>query len=271
MTILSKLTIIFLASIVVSSCASDLNKRVKEANDLAAANKFEQKLVESGDFVVTTYQRINDKNLPYVFYLEGDGRAFIGRYNISDNPTPGRPMLLKLAILDDRPNVVYIARPCQYTPLEQSPKCQQVYWTDKRMAEEIITSVNGAIEAISKEKDVSLVGFSGGGGVAVLIAARNKHVKNIITIAGNLDHIAFNKHHNATPMTGSLNPIDYAEQISHIPQLHLSGGKDKRVPSFIAISYVAKSAAKNVLQKTIINAEHMKGWEEVWPKLLNGG
>lgn len=265
-----KLITIFLVSILMSSCASDLNRRVKAANNIAVANNFEQKLIQSGDFVLTTYQRINDKNLPYIFYLEGDGRSFVGRYNVSDNPTPGRPMLLKLAVLDDRPNVVYIARPCQYTPLEQSPKCQQVYWTNKRMADEIIVSINGAIETISNRQNVSLVGFSGGGGIAVLVAARNKYVKNIITIAGNLDHIAFNKYHNAGSMTGSLNPIDYAKQISHVPQLHLSGGKDKIVPSFIATSYVAKSAAKHVLQKTIKNAEHLEGWEAVWPKLLKG-
>ena len=33
----------------------------------------------------------------------------------SDNPTPVNPMLLKLATMDKRPNIVYIARPCQYT------------------------------------------------------------------------------------------------------------------------------------------------------------
>jgi len=270
MGILPKLVIIFLTSIVITGCASDITKKVKAAEDIAIANNFEQKMVQSGDFVLTTYQRITDKNLPYVFYLEGDGQAFIGRYTVSDNPTPARPMLLKLAAIDERPNVVYIARPCQYTPLEQSPKCIQNYWTNKRMSEEVIASMNGAINDISNGQNISLVGFSGGGGVAVLIAARNKHVKDIITIAGNLDHVAFNKYHNAMPMTGSLNPIDYAKQISHVPQLHLSGEKDKRVPSFIATGYVAKSASKHVMHRTIENAEHMKGWEAVWPKVLKG-
>ena len=34
----------------------------------------------------------------------------MGRYSISDNPTLVPPMLLKLAALDNRSNVVYIAR-----------------------------------------------------------------------------------------------------------------------------------------------------------------
>jgi dienelactone hydrolase len=144
-------------------------------------------------------------------------------------------MLLSLAAMDKRPNIVYVARPCQYTPMELNSKCNPSYWTVKRFSDDSVSSINDVINKInSHQHKFSLIGYSGGGGIAVLIASRNNMVKDIITIAGNLDISAFTNHHKVSPMSGSLNPIDYAKLINNIPQLHLSGGKDKIIPPFIA-------------------------------------
>ncbi len=255
-------------SLLLSSCISSIEKRVEEADKVASMNKFEKKLVKAGDFVITTYQRISDKDSPYVFYIEGDGSISIGRYAIADNPTPSKVMLFKLATLDTRPNIVYIARPCQYTPVELNPNCNQAYWTDKRMAEEVIESTNIVINSINNGNPASLVGFSGGGGVAILVAARNKHIKDIITIAGNLDIENFSKHHGIYALKESLNPIDYAIKISNIPQLHLSGSKDAIVPSKIMQGYIKASSSDCTQQKIFPNITHTKGWDKVWQDVL---
>jgi dienelactone hydrolase len=269
MKYLSKILLTAILYTLLSSCSPNLAMRVIDADFVAKSNNFTKRLVKGGDFWITTYQRVNNKNLPYVFYIEGDGHAFNGRYNISDNPTPNRPMLLKLAALDDRPNVIYIARPCQYTDISYNPKCNQSYWTDKRMSNEVVLSINEVIETLNNDSQFSLIGFSGGGGLAVLIAARNKHVKDIITLSGNLDHVSFNKHHNiGKPMLASLNPIDYALQVSQVPQLHVSSGKDKIVPPFIADKYVAASHSICVHQTIFNTAEHNKGWEDIWKYIL---
>ncbi|WP_375359250.1 alpha/beta hydrolase [Candidatus Tisiphia endosymbiont of Neophilaenus lineatus] len=254
--------------LLLSSCASSIETRVKEAEKVASINKFEKKLVKAGDFVITTYQRVSDKDSPYVFYIEGDGSISIGRYAIADNPTPSKVMLFKLATLDTRPNIVYIARPCQYTPVELNPNCNQAYWTDKRMAEEVIESTNIVINSINNGNPASLVGFSGGGGVAILVAARNKHIKDIITIAGNLDIENFSKHHGIYALKESLNPIDYAIKISNIPQLHLSGSKDAIVPSKIMQGYIKTSPLDCTQQKIFPNITHTKGWDKVWQEVL---
>lgn len=254
--------------LLLSSCASSIETRVKEAEKVASINKFAKKLVKAGDFVITTYQRVSDKDSPYVFYIEGDGSISIGCYAIADNPTPSKVMLFKLATLDTRPNIVYIARPCQYTPVELNPNCNQAYWTDKRMAEEVIESTNIVINSINNGNPTSLVGFSGGGGVAILVAARNKHIKDIITIAGNLDIENFSTHHRIYVLKESLNPIDYAIKISNIPQLHLSGSKDAIVPSKIMQGYIKASSSDCTQQKIFPNITHTKGWDKVWQEVL---
>jgi predicted esterase len=225
---------------------------------------FKKVLVKGGDFWITTYQKITNKHKPYVFYIEGDGAAVNGIYRVSRNPTPRRQMLIKLAAMDTRPNVVYVARPCQYTPMDLNPKCSMQYWTDKRRSDDSVQSLNEVINRINNNNKFSLIGFSGGGGIAVLIAARNYMTKDIITISANLDHVAFTTHHNVTPMIGSLNPIDYAKQVTHIPQLHISGGKDTIIPPFIADKFVQKASTSCVKQQIFKDNSHRHGWDKIW-------
>lgn len=259
-----------LLCLILSSChtTNPITRNI-DSDFVGKSHGFIRRIVKAGDFWVTTYQKITNKSLPYVFYIEGDGFAFVNRYSISDDPTPVRPMLLKLATLDSRPNVVYIAQPCQFTPMSLNPKCNQAYWTNLRMSGEVINVLNEVINTINHDLKFSLVGYSGGGGITVLIAAKNKLVKNIITISGNLDHISLSKYHNVNPMIGSMNPIDYAAQIRNIPQLHISGGKDTTVPPFIADKFVQASASTCVHQHIFDIAQHTQGWAGVWEYILN--
>lgn len=245
----------------------------KEAEESSFKNGFSRQIVKGGGFALTTYRKITDSKKPFVFYIEGDG--FLGgRGYISSDPTPRDLMLLNLAFLDKRPNVVYIARPCQFTDPESDPKCSGTYWLDKRMSEEVIFSVNEVINKtnISGEK-FSLVGFSGGGGVAVLIAARNEKVKDVLTVAANLDHEAFTDFHSkirsVSPMDGSLNPINFAFKVRNVPQLHLAGGKDERVPVSITEKYVKACSSSCVKSKIFPKNTHSSGWKELWPEILN--
>ena len=255
------------ALISLSGC--NLIRRESNPEVIGRLYGFEKKLVKGGAFQITTYQKITDKSRPYVFYIEGDGMAFKGKYKVSDNPTPRHKVLMKLASMDKRPNVVYVARPCQYTDMKLNPKCDSSYWTSKRLSDDSVESINQVINRLNTNNaKFSLVGYSGGGGIAVLIAARNPMVQDIITISGTLDHKAFTKHHNVSPMIGSLNPIDYVAEISDIPQLHLSGGKDDRIPPFIADEFVTASESYCVKHKIFSSNSHSSGWEDVWEYVL---
>lgn len=262
MKYLSNIAILILATVFLSGCETvTSNQTASSADEIYG---FKKVLVKGGDFLITTYQRIDDKNAPFTFYIEGDGAAFNGKFKISNNPTPKKQMFISLAAMDKRPNVVYIARPCQYTPMHLNPKCSNQYWTNKRMSEDSVLAINDVINSINNKQKFSLIGYSGGGGIAILIAARNHMVSDIITVAGNLDHQAFTTHHHVTPMKGSLNPIDYVTQVRNIPQLHISGGKDTIIPPFIADKFVQKASSPCVKQQIFASVSHRAGWKEMW-------
>ena len=261
--------IFIILALFLTSCATNDFTKHRVAENFAIEHGFKRKLVKGGQFWFTTFQRMTSEKLPFVIYIEGDGEAFKHRYTISDDPTPKKIMMLELATMDQRRNVVYLARPCQYTSMDVNNACNQTYWTDKRMSEDSVHAINEAIKTIAGYEPVDLIGFSGGGGIAVLVGARNSQVRSITTVAGNLDHASFNKFHRVRPMVGSLNPIDYAKKIANIPQLHLSGGQDKVVPAFIADDFIKAVGTSRCVQREIIaNATHTKNWNKDWMYIL---
>ncbi len=262
-------------------CDSQRLKMTQTADQITAPKGFTRKLVKGGSFNLTTYQKITNPKDKFVIYIEGDGAVYFRNSKLSSShPTPVSLMFLDLALLDNRPNVVYLARPCQYTPIELNPKCSisdnkenQQYWGSKRFSEEVIVSLNEAVNKITNGSRFDLVGFSGGGAVAVLIAARNKNVDSILTIAANLDVSKFAEYHDkpyrpVDKMKNSLNPIDYTEKVKDIPQLHLSGGKDIRLPEFIAKNFVSKIHTGCAKHKVIPKVEHAIGWNKHWRDIL---
>jgi hypothetical protein len=251
-----------------TSCASH-DARQKSAALVETDAGFQSHILKAGTFWLQTYQKIKNPHLPYAIYIEGDGFAFRNKRQASPDPTPKRPMLLNLAAMDYRSNVIYIARPCQYVNIAMDNHCNQSYWTTKRMSEEVVNSINVAIQDITRGQPLDLIGFSGGGGIAVLVASRNKHVRSIVTLAGNLDYIRFNEyHHVSRPMIGSLNPIDAAYKNRNIPQLHLSGANDNIVPAFITDHFVQSSHSTCVRQEILPDVSHDTGWYDVWSYVL---
>ena len=250
------------------ACTPNITARREAAQSLACSNDFSKVLIKSGKFTLTTYQKIKDPKGIVVFYIEGDGFAFVDSNRISHNPTPLRPMLLELATLDNRDNIVYLARPCQYTDLKLDKACTNYYWTCARMSKDIVISITGVIQQIAQNREVSLVGFSGGGGIAILVAPYISKLKNIITIAGNLDIEAFADSHNAIKMSNSFNPLAFVNYVKNIPQIHISGSQDKVVPSLIAQKFTKKigKCAKHIV---VHNATHGNGWSNVWQKFTD--
>ncbi len=126
-------------------------------------------------------------------YIEGDGHAWENTRTPSSDPTPHSDVTLRLAAADPTAcAVLYLARPCQYTRV-LSPACATRYWTDARFAPEVISATNAAIDRAKAQtgaQRVVLVGFSGGGAVAVLAATLRDDVAFLGTVAGNLDHAA---------------------------------------------------------------------------------
>jgi dienelactone hydrolase len=261
---------LILLSMTISSCSKNVNTI---AYNISKQAGFKPAEIKGGEFVLRVYYRFDKPGAPLHVYLEGDGRSWLTPSRASYNPTPRDPIGLSLAAQDYADNVLYIARPCQYVPFDKNPNCEYPYWTHKRFAPEIIKSVSAVIDRgkkMAKARGVELIGFSGGGAVAILVASKRRDVTGIRTVAGNLDHEEWTNHHKIDPMKGSLNPVDVAKKVSRIPQIHYVGMLDKVIERTVADSFKQRaggSRANCVQIKEIIRASHTKGWEKLWVRL----
>ncbi len=225
--------------------------------------------VVAGQFTLTTYARIARPKQTLHVYIEGDGRAWVNRSTISPNPTPKTATGLLLAVADDWPNVVYIARPCQFRNLTHE-YCDSAYWTNKRFSEEVVMATGLVVDhylALTHANKIELIGYSGGAAIAALLAARRNDVTSLRTVAGNLDHTAVNRYHHVSQMLESLNPMDQVARLHRLPQRHFVGEKDEIVPASVAQAFV--NSQQSCAHLTVVpTATHTTGWVERWAELL---
>ncbi len=261
------LSILFIFLVGCSS-STQINDSIKSATQA----QFIESRIETNPFLLTSYERIKTKERVANIYIEGDGRAWLTKKKPSLNPTPQNPMALKLASLDPNENVIYLARPCQYTKLVQKEACPQKYWTSHRFAPEVVEAMNEAIDDIKQRHHITqfnLIGFSGGGNIAALLTARRNDILSLRTVAGNLDHQIQSEIHDVTAMPHSLNAKNIADRISYIPQIHFVGATDKIVPTEVSQSYLSQMSNDSCTHRQMVpNVGHIDGWEEVWTTLL---
>jgi hypothetical protein len=245
--------------------------RDAHADALAGTAGLNRELINAGSFVLTAYSRISRPDAPLDLYIEGDGLAWISRSEPSLDPTPREATGLALAAADPAPNVGYLARPCQFTPMAMNPRCGVPYWTGKRFAPEVVASMNEAVSQLVARvpgQRINLVGYSGGGALAVLIAARRTDVASIRTVAGNLDDEFVNRLHDVSPMPQSEDAIDFAAPVASIPQIHFSGANDLVVPPSVAQRFVEAAGKRCAQALTVPNVKHDGDWSLLWPALL---
>jgi len=201
-------------------------------------------------------------------YLAGDGLPFFrGRY-VNPDPTPRNALALKLMALDPSPSVL-IGRPC-YHQQASSALCQDSkWWTTHRYSDEVVDAIAQAInDYATNASKIVLVGFSGGGTLAVLVAQKVENIDTIVGINPNLNTKAWARQHGYTPLLGSLNPAD---STSRIPQytriLLLTGTSDKNVSAHLWQKHY--QGLTNVKIVSYSNFTHTCCWTEVWPEILN--
>jgi pimeloyl-ACP methyl ester carboxylesterase len=239
------------------------------AERLAQSAGLTRESIVTDSFVLTSFSRIGDPNAAVDIYIEGDGRAWDSRYTPSLDPTPRHALALQLAARDPAANVVYLARPCQFTA--RDPRCETAYWTGKRYAPEVITALDDAIGQVATRapgQSLNLIGYSGGGALAVLVAAGRRDVASLRTVAGNLDLDEFTRLHQVSPLTGSRNPIDAAARVAQIPQVHFSGADDRIVPPSVARHFASAAGGSCVRTEIVPGLGHEGDWARVWPQLL---
>lgn len=256
--------LILAAIFFVSGCHENFAEIRLKASEISSKSGFGEQIYQTENFKIYTLQKITDPKKPIRVYFEGDGKAFIRKHLVSANPTPTSYFLVKLLQRDDWPNIIYIARPCQYL---EDDKCDPKYWTNARFSNEIIDASNEVLQNFRTQK-LELIGYSGGAAIAKHIAVRNKNVLNFRSIAGNLDHETFTKVHHVLPLDESA-PDQDLDRLANIPQIHFIGEKDVIIPPNVSQSYLEKLPQKNCVEIfTVKNATHSKGWGERWQELL---
>lgn len=208
-------------------------------------------------------------------YIEGDGRAWASRRTPSKNPTPDKAVALALAQHSAPSARLYLGRPCQYLLQPLPGQCEPEIWTNSRYSPDNVRRLSGALDAYLSENqwrqtpDIYLVGFSGGGVMALLLADLRRDIAGVITVAGNLDVAGWADWHEVSPLTNSLNPRDSAATLSSIPQIHWRGENDTIVPVEAQRGYLNELAANAVVKvETIKGVDHSCCWSENWPRML---
>ena len=234
------------------------------ATSLNPPENFNYKEIQTKNFKIASWQKITDPRAVYKIYIEGDGYAFTSQGQATQDPTPKGHLVRELAFGDENPNVIYLSRPCQYL---KSGICSQRHWTTARFAPEIVTAEYEAIKAIAGENPVILVGFSGGAQIAGLVstAKTGLNVKKVITIGGNLDHLAWTQYHKLPMLNESMNLESYKAQFLYIPQVHYVGSQDKVIPPVLVRNFVGE--AYPIIE--VKEATHNDGWEEIYQQIWN--
>lgn len=265
-------TVIFAALFACSS--SSYNQLVSSADNIALQAEFQKVYVPGGPFKLLSYSRVKQRGNIATIYIEGDGRAWITRNRVSLNPTPRNPLMLTLAVSDkSSDNIIYLGRPCQYRPTIVDAECDPNYWTMARYSSLVVESMNDALDTLKLQhnfEQVVLVGYSGGGALAVLMAAEREDVIAITTVAANLDINAFTDWHKVSPMSDSLNPVDFTEVVKAIPQRHFFGAQDLIVPMATIDKYKALLNDQPCISFVELeNTDHSQGWKQLWPTIFS--
>ncbi|MFV9657358.1 alpha/beta fold hydrolase [Pseudomonas sp. NY15366] len=244
-------------------------ERAHSADKLAAEHYWAAQTLITNPFQLRAYVPAAAAAETLAVYIEGDGLAWLSSTRPSTDPTPRAPVGLQLALAQPTGAAAYLARPCQFIATQSI--CSHDYWTDARFAPEVVKSLDQAIDQLKARvgaQQLILVGYSGGGTLALLLAARRDDVARVITVAGNLNPRAWTTHHRLQPLKRSLNPADQQKALASTRQQHLAGGRDRIVPAALASAFNDAYTSGTPSRVYLLpEHDHACCWARDWPSL----
>ena len=223
-----------LCALLLSGCAGLWQSSAERADAQARAGQFQP--VSSVAGPIKAWLRVAPgaaADAPLTIYIEGDGANWRGPYRPPADPTPDNALTLRLALRDPGVGVAYLGRPCQYLDEEALAQCAPSLWIRARYGDMALKVIDRVIDNLKQDTGagrLQLVGFSGGGAIAMLIAARRADVACVVTLASPLDTAAWTSALDLSPLTESHNPFDYTSRLRFIAQTHFAAADDKIVP-----------------------------------------
>ncbi len=198
-------------------------------------------------------------------FIEGDASVKQALRSAPPDPTPRHLLMLRL-MQDDKAMAILLGRPC-YHGTFATDNCEIRHLGPERYSAEIVESMILALQNeldYSGAKKVIFFGYSGGGALAILMAAQYPGTAAIVTLAGNLDNTALAAYHKSPPLSGSLNPADLPALPRSVAQLHFFGAKDENVPASLAQKTLTR---QNVSPIIFPGIDHECCWRDVWPDI----
>ncbi len=226
----------------------------------AAAESLIHRPVRTSAFEHSVYEKRGDDRYQVVF-IEGDGRPWIEGGTVpAHDPTPHDALAFDL-MLATPARAYYLTRPCYFETWTEA--CTADLWTSGRYSGAVVASLAEAIRATTDgERPLILVGYSGGGALAVLLATELDGVHGIVTVAGLLDTDAWTAHHGYEPLDESINP---AAIRTPVRRLHLHGAGDTVVP--IEQTRLAVAALPDSSLRVFDDYDHVCCWRRDWPDI----
>lgn len=202
----------------------------------------------------------------FVFF-EGDGRPWTAQgMQPSADPDPRHAVALELATAQQ---ATLLGRPC-YHGHAGDPDCHAALWTSGRYSDPVVESMAAALRqviATRTSRPLVLVGYSGGGALALLVADRVPEVRAVVTLAANLDLEAWTRYHGYQPLADSLDPLA-ARTLRPGCEIHIAAARDTVVPpSLVKAGAARRPGASFRIEPGV---DHACCWRSRWKALLAG-
>ena len=254
-----------IAGLIVAGCAASIER----AESIAARAELDRHVIEGVGFRHLVYETRAAAAGPVWIYIEGDGVPWLTEFVPARDPTPRAPVALAMLARGPQP-AAYIGRPC-YFEMHADPGCEPVVWTHARFGPEVVRSMRVAIESLlaargTPERRLVLVGFSGGGTLATLLAARLPNTCALITIASPLDLDEWAAAREYSRLAGSLDPAREPALPPLIGQLHLRGRNDDVVGSVNGAAYLQRNPGARL--QVLEEPRHGAEWVAEWARLV---
>ena len=226
------------------------------ANTIVDRAEGYSEVVSTGNFKhFLAFNKHYQKNGAVVVYIEGDGTPWKTTRQVAIDPTPHNPLLLDW-FLTSNFSSVYLGRPC-YFDLDDG-QCSSYWYTHGRYSQRVVASMVEVLEQQLQEESLILVGHSGGGTLAMLMAEQLNNVSMVVTIAGNLNVTAWAEYHQYSPLIGSLDPMVDLMLPTSIKQAHFYSPYDDVIRAVWVKSFALKQTNVQLIEIPV------KGHSEEW-------
>lgn len=195
------------------------------------------------------------KDSTVVVFVEGDGTPWQTARQIAIDPSPRSPLLLNWFLTADIP-AVYLGRPCYFAV--DDDQCSAYWYTHGRYSKRVVVSMVDALQQQLPAESLILVGHSGGGTLAMLMAERMDNVSMVVTIAGNLNVAAWAEYHQYSPLIGSLDPTIDLMFERPVYQVHYYSLYDEVIKADWIKAFAVKQT--NVTLVEVPVEDHSAGW-----------